>query len=151
MNGGNPPGQILKQIRLALCRAFPNKPKLAMMLRDQFNINLEDIALGDNLNEIVDKVVQDFKIRNRLGNLLDGALNENPGNSELKKLYSQEFKIPPSLLTILFPLPNNIIEPIQQAYKACCPNHFDDWEYEPLESLAKILENLHEIAQGTDN
>ncbi|NEP20620.1 effector-associated domain EAD1-containing protein [Moorena sp. SIO3I6] len=151
MNGGNTPGHLLAQIESALCSAFPSEMKLAMMLRHQFSQNLAQVASGGNLKEIVYNLVQDFQTRNSLENLLDGALNENPRNSELKKLYSQEFKIPPSLLTILFPLPNNIIEPIQQAYKACCPNHFDDWEDEPLESLAKILENLHEIAQGTDN
>ncbi|AOW99095.1 hypothetical protein BJP34_06205 [Moorena producens PAL-8-15-08-1] len=151
MNAGNPPGYILAQIESALCSAFHSEIKLAMMLRHQFNINLAQVASGEDLTEIVYKVVLYFEARNRLGNLLDGALNENSDNYDLRQLYSQEFNIPPSLLTILFPLPNNIIEAMQQAYQACCPNNFwDDWEDELPDSLAEILENLDDIPQPTD-
>ncbi|NEP35181.1 effector-associated domain EAD1-containing protein [Moorena sp. SIO3B2] len=152
MNAGNTPGYLLAQIESALLRAFPSKTKLEMMLRHQFSKNLEEIARGEDLTEIVYKVALYFDAKNKLGNLLDGALNENPGNYELKQLYSEKFKISPSLLSILFPLPNNIIEAMQQAYQACCPNNlWDDWENELPDSFYEILEKLDDTPQGTDN
>lgn len=152
MCGGNTPGYLLANIESALCSAFPSEIKLAMMLRHQFSINLAKVASRGDLTEIVYKVVLDFEARNRLGNLLDGALNENPDNPDLNAI-KEKFEITTSLVNLLLPLEENIIEPIQQAYKACCPNHFDDWKDELPDSLYEILKNLdlEDKAQITDN
>ncbi|NET86382.1 MAG: hypothetical protein F6J94_32340, partial [Moorea sp. SIO1F2] len=113
MNAGHTPGYPIKKIKEALCSAFTSKSELASMLENQFRINLEDVARGEDLNEIVDNLVLDFDGQKRLGKLIDKALNEKPDNDELKKLYYEKIKISSSLLTILFPLEDNII-------KACC-------------------------------
>ncbi|NEP54780.1 MAG: hypothetical protein F6K65_40745 [Moorea sp. SIO3C2] len=151
MNGGNTPGYLLKKIKNALCSAFPSEIKLAMMLDYQFSINLEEIARGGDLTDIVYKVVKDFKTRNSLENLLDGALNENPDNLHLKAI-KEEFKITTSLINLLLPLENNFFKQMQQAYQACCPNNlWDDWEDELPDSFYEILKKLDDIPQATND
>lgn len=153
MNGGHTPGYLLKKINKALFSAFPSNTKLAMMLEFQFDKNLEEIARGENLTEVVYKVVQFFKTSNRLGILIDGALKENPDNTELNAI-NEQFKITTSLIDILLPLEKNLINQMQQAYQACCPDGlWYDWEDELPESFYEILKNLdlEEKAQGTDN
>ncbi|NEP55115.1 MAG: hypothetical protein F6K65_42560, partial [Moorea sp. SIO3C2] len=143
MNAGHTPGYLLKKINNALCSAFLDEDELEMMVLYELNISLKEVASGKNLKQIVHSLLTYCDAHNKLGNLLDGALNENPGNYELKQLYSEKFKISPSLLSILFPLPNNIIEAMQQAYQACCPNNlWDDWEDELPDSFYEILEKL---------
>ncbi|AOW98271.1 hypothetical protein BJP34_01400 [Moorena producens PAL-8-15-08-1] len=109
MNTGNPPGYLLAQIESALCSAFPSEIKLEMMLEHQFNINLPQVASGDNLTEIVYKVVQDFNSSNSLEELINKALKENPNNSDLKAI-AENFKITTSLINILLPLEKNLIK-----------------------------------------
>ncbi|NEQ85507.1 MAG: hypothetical protein F6K26_36980 [Moorea sp. SIO2I5] len=152
MNGVNTPGYLLKKINKALCSAFLDEDELEMMVLYELNISLKKVASGGNLKQIVHSLLMHCEHHNKLGNLLDGALNQNPGNYELKQLYSEEFKNPPSLLSILFPLPNNIIEAMQQAYQACCPNNlWYDWEDELPDSFYEILKKLDDIPQATND
>ncbi|NEQ80393.1 MAG: TIR domain-containing protein [Moorea sp. SIO2I5] len=151
MNAGNTPGYLLKQIESALCRAFPSKTKLEMMLLHQFTQNLEDIARGENLTEIVYKVVQDFNNSNSLAKLINKALKENPKNPSLKAI-KEKFEITTSLVNLLLPLEKQIIKPMQQAYNACCYDKLgDNRKYEIPESLNDILYILDNIPQQNDN
>ena len=151
MNAGNTPGYLLKQIESALCRAFPSKTRLEMMLRHQFSQNLEEIARGENLTEIVYKVVQDFNTSNSLAKLIKKALKENPNNASLKAI-KEKFEITTSLVNLLLPLEKQIIKPMQQAYSACCYDKLgDNREYEIPDNLNDILENLDNIPQQNDN
>ncbi|NEO48369.1 MAG: hypothetical protein F6K55_31330 [Moorea sp. SIO4A3] len=152
MNAGNTPGYLIKQIQSALCSAFPSKTKLEMMLRHQFSQNLEEIARGENLNEIVYKVVVDFNASNNLTKLIKKAHKENPNNADLKAI-KEKFKITISLVKLLRPLEKQNIKPIQQAYRDCC----NDKLVETTESempdnlnLNEILENLDSIPQYND-
>ncbi|NEO70409.1 MAG: formylglycine-generating enzyme family protein [Moorea sp. SIO3H5] len=116
-----------------------------MMLRYQFNINLEEVARGVNFTEIVYQVVAYFYTRNRLEKLINKALNVNPDNPDLKAI-KEKFKITTILVKILLPLEKNFINQMQQAYQACCPDQlFDDWEDDTPDNLYKILENLDNI------
>ncbi|NEO47490.1 MAG: hypothetical protein F6K55_26555 [Moorea sp. SIO4A3] len=124
-----------------------------MMLREQFNKNLEEIAGGENLTEIVYQVVQHFDNINSLPKLINNALKENPKNDELKAI-KEKFKLTTSLVNILLPLEKNFINQMQQAYRVCCPDELlDDWEdeLELPDSLAEILGNLDDIPQATDD
>ncbi|NEO70411.1 effector-associated domain EAD1-containing protein [Moorena sp. SIO3H5] len=151
MNGGHTPGYLLAQIESALCRAFPSKTKLAMMLQHQFSKNLEEVARGENFTEIVYKVVQYFQTRNRLKKLINKALKENPDNPELKAI-NEKYKITISLVKLLRPLEKNFINQMQQAYQACCPDKlWEDWEDELPDSLAEIIGNLDDIPQPNDD
>ncbi|AOY79291.1 effector-associated domain EAD1-containing protein [Moorena producens JHB] len=148
MNAGHTPGYLLAQIESALCSAFPSKTKLEMMLGHQLNTNLEEVASGGNLKEIVYKVVQDFKSSNKsLAKLINKALQENPYNPDLKAI-KEKFKVTTSLVNILLPLENNLMKQMQQAYRGCCAdNLLDDSAEEIPESLEEILESLDKIPQ----
>ncbi|NEO50589.1 MAG: metallophosphoesterase, partial [Moorea sp. SIO4A3] len=147
----NPPGYLLAQIESALCSAFPSKTKLEMMLRHQFSQNLEEVARGENLHEIVYKLVQDFTTRNSLEKLIKNALQENPNNAELKAI-KEKFEITTSLVNLLLPLENNFMKQMQQAYQVCCAdNLLDDSAEEIPDSLAEIIQNLDAIPQAIDN
>jgi len=151
MNAGNTPGYLLKQIEEALRRAFPSKTKLEMMLQHQFSTNLEDVARGEDLTEIVYKLVQYFQGQNKLERLIQKALEENSGSVELQKI-ARKFKITTNLFKILLPLQENYIKQLQQTYKACCTdNLLNDWKAEIPDSLEEILENLEDIPQQNYN
>lgn len=102
-NTGNTPGYLLEQIESALLSAFPDPQKFKQMLRLKLNENLPEIATGDNLREIVNKVVNYFDSKNRLAEFLEKALDANGGNRELKAI-KKKFEITTSLLDILYPL-----------------------------------------------
>ncbi|WP_424097398.1 effector-associated domain EAD1-containing protein [Moorena producens] len=151
MNGGNTPGYLLAQIESALCSAFPSDDDLARMLRYQFNINLNKLVIGGNLNQIVYNLLLDFDNKKKLGNLINGALKENSDNPDLKAIQIK-FKITTCLLKILLPLEKKFINQMQQAYQACCPDEFlDDWEDELPDTLFEILGNLDDIPQANED
>ncbi|OLT58618.1 VMAP-C domain-containing protein [Moorena bouillonii] len=151
MNGGNTPGYLLKEINKALCSAFTSENQLEMMVNYELNIKLKEVASGGNLKEIVHRLVENFDAKNKLGNLIDGALKENPDNPDLKAI-KEKFKITTSLIDILRPLEKHFINQMQQAYQACCINKsWDDWENKSPDSLDEILKELDEQPQGTHN
>ncbi len=151
MNAENTPAYLLKQIEEALRRAFSSKTKLEMMLQHQFSKNLEDIARGEDLTEIVYKLVQYFQNQNKLERFIHKALEENSGSSELQNI-ARKFKITTHVFKILLPLQENYIKQFQQAYKICCTdNLLNDWKTEIPDSLEEILENLEDIPQQNYN
>ncbi|MDJ0698184.1 effector-associated domain EAD1-containing protein [Mastigocoleus sp. MO_188.B34] len=143
------PGYLLKQIKEALCRAFPSKTKLQMMVRFQFSQNLDEIALGENLDEIAYKLVEHFEKQNKLEKLIKGAFKANGNNSGLEKIVKKTH-ITISLLEILQPLEDKYLEEMQRAaYEACySENHLDPcWKNNTLDSLNDILDGLDNIPQ----
>ncbi|WP_293111705.1 SUMF1/EgtB/PvdO family nonheme iron enzyme [Moorena sp. SIO4G3] len=145
MNTRHTPGYLIEKINEALCSAFPDKPKLEMMVYRELNINLNEVASGGNLQEIVDKLIQHCQAYNKLDKLIDRALNYNPDNGQLKAI-AENFKITTSLVKILRPLESKFINQMQQAYQACCP----DGQDKIPSSFDEILKNLDEIYQPTD-
>ncbi len=152
MNAGKTPGYLLKKINKALCSAFPRKDDLKMMLRYQFNRNLEEVAGDKKLNTIVQELVDDFENKNKLAKLLNKALKENPGNPELKAI-KEKFEITTSLFNLLLPLEKNFINQMQQAYRACCPDDYLNYleEDELPDTLFEILRNLDDIPQANED
>lgn len=110
----NVPGYLLGDINQALRNAFPSKSKLQMMVQFQFSQNLDDIALGEDLTEIIYKLVQYFHKQNKLQKLIYKAFKENRRNPELKAIV-KKFCITISLFQILQPLEEEYIEQMQQA------------------------------------
>ncbi|NEP27568.1 effector-associated domain EAD1-containing protein, partial [Moorena sp. SIO3I6] len=84
-------GQELKELNYAICSAFPSKTNLDMMVIYGLNINLNTIASGDNLREIVFNLIQWAESTGNLEKLVKAACDENPHNRELqavrKKIY----------------------------------------------------------------
>lgn len=123
------PGFLLKEIREALCSAFPNETKLAIMVQDQFGENLRNIAGGQDLNEVAFNLVKHFKAKGKLYALIKEACNTNGSNPRLKEVVAN-FYIITSLFEILEPLENNpcIKVKMQEAYKASfSENASPDW------------------------
>ncbi len=153
MNPGNPlssllDGSLLKEIEAALRDAFPEKTKLEMMLLYQFQVNLDDIALGNNYIEIVFKVVKYFKTQDSLAELINKARQENDGNPQLQSV-AKKINAITSLIKILVPLEKEFINQMKQAYLDCCSDSLrEDWEDESPDTLKEILANLKDTPQG---
>ena len=147
MNAGHTPGYLVKKINEALCSAFPDKNKLAMMVRYKLNINLNKVASGGNLEEIVYQLIEYSEASHQLEKLIDGALKQNPNNVHLKAI-KKEFEITTSLVKILGNLEKNLINQMQQAYRDCCP----DWiKYKIPDTFYEKLANLDKIYQPTND
>jgi Effector-associated domain 1 len=73
-----------RQLNKAFISAFPKRPELERMVRFRLNENLDAIAGGANLTEVVFNLISWAESQERLEELLIGARKENPGNSLLK-------------------------------------------------------------------
>ena len=81
-------GKLAEEFTLALLDAFPTQPKLAQMLKFKLNINLESIAMGDNLNDIVFRVLRSAEAGGWIMELVRAAYETNPGNTKLDEFFS---------------------------------------------------------------
>jgi uncharacterized protein YjbI with pentapeptide repeats len=78
--------QQRQQLHDALVAAFPSKPSLEQMLSHQLDKNLDAIAGGNNLQEIVFDLIKTVESRGWIEDLVRAAYNENPGNPKLKAI-----------------------------------------------------------------
>lgn len=76
---------ILDELNEAFALAF-TKSSLTQMLEYDFKISLENIALGDNLREIIFKVTKWAQSEGKLFELVDAAQRRNPGNRVLQQI-----------------------------------------------------------------
>ncbi len=72
-----------KQLRLALMDAFPTEGKFEMMLKDELNKDYKKIATGENYEQKVFNLINDFQAENKIKELINAAQKANPGNPEL--------------------------------------------------------------------
>ncbi|MEM7033549.1 MAG: effector-associated domain EAD1-containing protein [Chloroflexota bacterium] len=98
-----------KQLKKALVDAFPTKGKLAQVVKYGLNKNLDQVAFGENLDEVVFKVIQQADANNQIGRLVETAREENPGNI-LLKTFAENFEY---LLYDAQPEPDNLSDPYQ--------------------------------------
>ncbi|MEI6046630.1 MAG: SUMF1/EgtB/PvdO family nonheme iron enzyme, partial [Chloroflexota bacterium] len=77
-------GSQYKLFTEALLSAFPSEAALDQMVRIQLDQNLETIAKGDNLRDIVSNLIKWAEADGSTKKLLKGACEANPGNPELK-------------------------------------------------------------------
>lgn len=75
------------QIHLAILEAFPSEHSLEMMLRFEMNEQLNTIAGGRNLSEMVFSLVTWAETHNQVEHLLKGALKQNRSNEMLKESF----------------------------------------------------------------
>ncbi|MEH2334375.1 effector-associated domain EAD1-containing protein [Nostoc sp.] len=81
-------GAELKKLVKAIVSAYPTKSDLAMMVEFELEENLEAIAGGENLTDIVFKLLTRWAIpRGKTYRLILAAYETNPGNEDLKKFY----------------------------------------------------------------
>jgi Effector-associated domain 1 len=77
-------GQQRKQLNDAIVSAFPTKSALEQMLSFKLNMSLNEIAGGDNLRDIVFKLIQTAEAEGWIEQFITAAHSENPGNTNLK-------------------------------------------------------------------
>lgn len=79
-------GQQCKKITDALIDAFPNKASLEQMLSFELDKNLDSIAGGSSLQDIVFNLIKTSKAENWIEDLIKAARRSNSGNSSLKAI-----------------------------------------------------------------
>src|SRR5206468_13131443 len=87
-------GDQVAKFVAALLDAFPTRLQLAQMVRFQLNKNLDALALGDDLQEIVFNLVQKAEAQGWIAELLFAARTSNPGNPALLEFSQQLSPIP---------------------------------------------------------
>ncbi len=85
-------GPEYKELQEALIDAFPDKASLEQML-SLINKNLNAIAGGNNLNEIVFNIIKKAKAENWVKDLISAARQSNPRNPKLKAI-AKELSVP---------------------------------------------------------
>lgn len=80
-----------KQLKKALIDAFRTKPELRQFLKDELNENLDEIALGENLVELISKLIENAESRGWESELIFAARESNPGNPKLSA-FVQEYE-----------------------------------------------------------
>ena len=77
-------GEQLRLLRDGLASAYPTVADLRQMLRTQLEINLDDVASGENrLDLIFNLITRWAEPRNQIGVLLAAARADNPDNTDL--------------------------------------------------------------------
>ncbi len=84
-------GKQTEQLHAALLQAFDSRPKLSMMLAFKLDRNLDEIALGENMSEIVFKLIECAKSGNWTDELIMGAYQQAPKNILLRNYYYNFF------------------------------------------------------------
>jgi formylglycine-generating enzyme required for sulfatase activity len=79
-------GETIRKIREAIKSAFPNRDELVMMLRMELDIPESEVPDGSNYNLVVFNLIDQLDRQNRIPQLIQGALNERPGNPDLQKV-----------------------------------------------------------------
>ncbi|NEO77073.1 effector-associated domain EAD1-containing protein [Moorena sp. SIO4G3] len=85
-------GSQRKKLRQAIISAYPTKDDLAIMVDDELEENLNAIAGGGNLTQVVFRLIQWAESRGQLESLIIAAYGTNPGNPELKEFYQTIFQ-----------------------------------------------------------
>ena len=83
-----------KQLRAAFIDAFRTKPKLQQFLKEELDKNLDIIALGDDLEELIFKLIQNADSRGWETQLIFAARESNPDNPKLSafvRVYEKEY------------------------------------------------------------
>ena len=77
-------GTQLQQILNALISAYPNISALERMVRFGLNENLQSIAGGSSLTDVVFQLISWAQAQGRLEELVREAYQQNPGNRDLQ-------------------------------------------------------------------
>jgi V8-like Glu-specific endopeptidase len=79
-------GKFRKEIRVALLDAFPTKGSLEIFVDEFLDVRLQNITLGENMEEVAFDLVVWCCARGRLSDLILGAAEEVPGNRKIQQL-----------------------------------------------------------------
>ena len=107
-------GEQRKKLRQGLLSAYPSIPKLKIMVDDKLDHNLDAIAGGSNLQEVVYNLIITAEAEGWLQDLVSGAIESNPGNSYLKAVAEELLSNPPENLPVSPPNPSGAQSTQQQ-------------------------------------
>lgn len=83
-----------KQLKEAFNDAFRTKAKLQQFVKDELDKNLDSIALGDDLEELISKLIENADSRGWETQLIFAARESNPDNPKLStfvRVYEIEY------------------------------------------------------------
>ncbi|WP_424103285.1 effector-associated domain EAD1-containing protein [Moorena producens] len=86
-------GQQRKKLHEALINAFPDQSSLEQMVSFELDKNLNAIAGGANLKEVVFNLIQRAEAENWIKDLVSGARKSNPRNKRLHDIAAELFRI----------------------------------------------------------
>ncbi len=84
-------GDQRRELQEALINAFPDKVSLEQMLALELDKNLDEIAGGTNLREVVFRLIRVAEANNWVEDLIDASRKSNPGNSRLEAIARELF------------------------------------------------------------
>ena len=87
-------GDRRRQLKAALIDAFPTQPKLSQFVKEELENNLDEIALGNDLGEIIFKLIQHAESHGWEAKLIFAARQDKPGNPQLAafvRVYETEY------------------------------------------------------------
>ncbi|PSB02774.1 effector-associated domain EAD1-containing protein [Merismopedia glauca] len=88
-------GDKFEQLRIALQRAYPSRPKLQLLLREELNVRLDEIVGNGNLeNTVAELLGWAEESEERIPKLVSAAIKRNPGNSHLRAFVESFGMIP---------------------------------------------------------
>lgn len=85
-------GNERKKLRQAIISAYRSEADLQIMVDDELEENLNAIAGGGNLTQIVFSLIQWAESRGKLQQLILAAYETNSGNPDLKQFYQSIFE-----------------------------------------------------------
>jgi Effector-associated domain 1/TIR domain len=88
-------GNQVKQLREALQSAFPEKSRLKQLLREEMDMNLDEVVGNGNLTDIVADLITFAEAEGRMVELVTAATRRNSGNSKLR-LFAESVGLLPS-------------------------------------------------------
>jgi hypothetical protein len=88
-------GNQVKQLREALQSAFPEKSRLKQLLREEMDMNLDEVVGNGNLTDIVTELIAFTEAEGRLVELVTAATRRNSGNPKLR-LFAESVGLLPS-------------------------------------------------------
>ena len=88
-------GTEWKELRSALCEAFPTRREMGRLLNDHFGINIDEIAgYEGNLLDVADDIIRWFSARDQIVKLIQSSFAERPNVALIQKLAQQWGQIP---------------------------------------------------------
>ncbi|HEX2988952.1 MAG TPA: effector-associated domain EAD1-containing protein, partial [Chloroflexota bacterium] len=82
-------GADCERLNEVIARAFPTRAELAQLVRYKLDENLQAIAGGDDLAEIVFNLIGWAEAKGRVGELIEKGLEMRPGNADLEACANQ--------------------------------------------------------------
>lgn len=131
-------GAEYQELQKALLSAFRSNDELTRLVRFHLGENLAAIVAPGALASVVFELIQWAESRGRLGELIDGALKENPGNPTLREFAARLGLSSPPTPPVPEPRPGRTKNNPPELFYSY--SHKDEKLRESLETHLKLLQ-----------